>query len=155
MHTPGLSAPYAEFEQIQGQKFTDFDQVREKINELTEKVAGKNKGIVDEPIILTVHAESCPDLTVIDLPGITRIPLAGSDQKQDVEKVTKEMALRYVLYYSVPKVIIFKRYVKDPRTIILCVIAANADISTSDALQMAMTIDPEGTRTLGVITKVT
>ena len=46
------------------------------------------------------------------------------------------------------------RYVKDPRTIILCVIAANADISTSDALQMAMAIDPEGVRTLGVITKV-
>ena len=50
--------------------------------------------------------------------------------------------------------IFVKRYVKDPRTIVLCVISANADISTSDALQMAMTIDPEGTRTLGVITKV-
>lgn len=28
-------------------------------------------------------------------------------------------------------------YVKDERTIILCVIPANADISTSDALKMA------------------
>ena len=99
MHTPALKAPYAEFEQVPGQKFSDFDQVRDKINKLTEKIAGKNKGIIDEPIILTVHAESCPDLTVIDLPGITRIPLAGSDQKQDIEKITKDMALRYLLIH--------------------------------------------------------
>jgi len=46
------------------------------------------------------------------------------------------------------------RYFKDPRTIILCVIPANADMSTSDALQMAMELDPQGVRTIGVITKV-
>jgi len=46
---------------------------------LTDKVAGSNKGIVPEPIILTVYSNSCPDLTLIDLPGITRIPLSGSD----------------------------------------------------------------------------
>jgi len=46
------------------------------------------------------------------------------------------------------------RYVKDERTIILCVVPANADISTSDALQIAMRIDPKGDRTIGVITKV-
>ena len=46
------------------------------------------------------------------------------------------------------------RYVKDPRTIILCVIPANADMTTSDALQMARDLDPKGVRTIGVITKV-
>ena len=48
----------------------------------------------------------------------------------------------------------YTRFVKDERTIILCVISANADISTSDALQMAQQIDPKGDRTIGVITKV-
>ena len=43
---------------------------------------------------------------------------------------------------------------KDERTIVLCVIPANADISTSDGLQMARQVDPEGKRTLGVITKI-
>lgn len=71
---------------------------------LTDKIAGKKKNIVDKPIVITIHSHTCPDLTVIDLPGITRIPLKGSDQGQDIEKVTKKMALRYV---------------KDPRTIIL------------------------------------
>jgi len=46
------------------------------------------------------------------------------------------------------------RYVSDPRTIILCVIPANADISTSEALQMAKKVDPSGLRTLCVITKI-
>lgn len=46
------------------------------------------------------------------------------------------------------------RYVSDPRTIILCVIPANADISTSDALKMARELDPKGIRTVGVITKI-
>ena len=42
-----------------------------------------------------MFSHSCPDLTLIDLPGITRIPLANSDQKQDIEKITKEMAALY------------------------------------------------------------
>jgi dynamin 1-like protein len=46
------------------------------------------------------------------------------------------------------------RYVSDPRTIILCVIPANADVSTSEALQMAKKVDSSGIRTLGVITKI-
>lgn len=46
------------------------------------------------------------------------------------------------------------RYVSDPRTIILCVIPANADMTTSDGLQMALQLDPKGLRTIGVITKI-
>lgn len=47
-----------------------------------------------------------------------------------------------------------RRYCEDPKTIILCVVAANQDLSTSDALQMAMKLDPQGTRTFGVLTKI-
>lgn len=91
-------------------------------------MAGANRGIVDIPIILTIYSQTCPDLTVVDLPGITRIPMMNSDQKEDIEKVTVEMATRYV---------------SDPRTIILCVVPANADISTSDALNIARKLDKE------------
>lgn len=45
-------------------------------------------------------------------------------------------------------------YCEDERTIILCVIPANQDITTSDGLQMARKLDPEGKRTLGCITKI-
>ena len=73
-------------------------------------MAGKNKGIIDDPIILSIYSNDAPDLSIIDLPGITKVPLRGTDQVKDIEKVTKDMA---------------KRYVKDKRTIILCVISAN------------------------------
>ena len=60
------------------EKFTDFDIVRDKIIFLTDKIAGNNKNIVNIPIIVTIYSSTCPDLTLVDLPGITRIPLHGS-----------------------------------------------------------------------------
>lgn len=47
-----------------------------------------------------------------------------------------------------------RRYVGEPRTIILIVIPANADMTTSDGLQMAREVDPKGIRSIGVITKI-
>jgi vacuolar protein sorting-associated protein 1 len=46
------------------------------------------------------------------------------------------------------------KYVSDPRTIILCVVPANADLTTSEALMISRNLDTSGIRTLGVITKV-
>jgi GTP-binding protein EngB required for normal cell division len=130
---------WAVFGALPDKIFTDFDEVRNEINRQTDLVAGKNKGIIDDPIVLNVYSITCPDLTVIDLPGVTRVPLKGSDQSEDIEKVTKDMAMRYIT---------------DPRTIILAVLPANQDMSTSDALQMARFADPQGLRTIGVITKI-
>ena len=98
-----------------------------------------NSGIIDDPIILTIFSADCPDLTMIDLPGITRIPLKGSDQPANIEELTTSMV---------------RKYCTDDRTIILCVIPANIDVSTSDGLKLAREFDPKGERTLGVFTKV-
>jgi replication fork clamp-binding protein CrfC len=46
------------------------------------------------------------------------------------------------------------RYMSDSRTIILCVVPANADIAISDGLMMARQLDQKGIRTIGVVTKV-
>lgn len=129
--------PWGVFEEIKDQKFTDFNVVREKIIELTDKKCGSRKNIIDDPIVLNIYSPTCPDLTLIDLPGIARV--AVDDQPKDIEKVTKDLATRYC---------------KDPMTIILCVIAANQDLAVSDGLHMAKDIDPEGIRTLGVLTKL-
>ena len=66
-------------------KFYDFDDIRKTIESETDKIAGKEKGIVDIPIKLTVYSYECPDLTLIDLPGITRIAVGA---QYDIEKVT-------------------------------------------------------------------
>ena len=81
---------YAIFERTK-KKFTDFAEVRKEIERETDLVAGTNKNIVDDPIKLEIHATNAPDLTLIDLPGITRIPVKGSDQSMDIEKVTVDM----------------------------------------------------------------
>lgn len=44
-------------------------------------------------------------------------------------------------------------YMKNPRSVILTVIPANVDVVNQDILQMAEGVDPEGQRTLGVLTK--
>lgn len=124
-------------DEIPGKKFYDFKEVRNSINELTDKVCGSNKGIIDRPIVLNVYSPTCPDLTLVDLPGITRIAIGGQDP--EIEKITRNMALRYV---------------GDPRTIILVVVPANADMTTSDGLSMARECDPKGIRTVGAITKI-
>lgn len=111
--------PWAKFDEVPNKKFTDFAEVKQTIDFLTDKVCGKSKNIIDKPIVLIVYSHTCPDLTLVDLPGITRIPMAGSDQPDNIEQITRAMA---------------NRYVSDPRTIILCVLPANADMTTSDGL---------------------
>ena len=127
--------PWAVFEEVKGEKFTDFNKVRETIESLTDKVCVGEKNIVDQPIVLNVYSQTCPDLTLVDLPGVTRVPVGK--QPKNIEEITKNMA---------------KRYVSDPLTIILCVIAANSDIATSDGLKLAKEIDTGGIRTIGVLT---
>ena len=129
--------PWAVFEEVKGEKFTDFNKVRETIESLTDKVCVGEKNIVDQPIVLNVYSQTCPDLTLVDLPGVTRVPVGK--QPKNIEEITKNMA---------------KRYVSDPLTIILCVIAANSDIATSDGLKLAKEIDTGGIRTIGVLTKL-
>lgn len=128
--------PYAVFEVDKSRKYYNFDEVCKKIIEETDRVAGINKNIVNDPIKLTIYSEDCPDLTIIDLPGITRIDISG---QKDIYKITTEMT---------------GLYCKDERTIILCVIPGNADLSTSEGLKFAREWDPKGERTIGVITKI-
>lgn len=105
------------------------------IVKLTDEVAGES--IVDDPIKLTVFSPECPDLTLIDLPGITRVAMKG--HPANIEEITVNMA---------------GRYCKEDRTIILCVINANQDMATSDGIKLAKEFDPTGERTIGVITKI-
>jgi len=59
--------------------------VRKHIEKLTDDVAGNGANIVDDPIKLKIFSIDCPDLTIIDLPGITRIDVKG---QKDIEKIT-------------------------------------------------------------------
>ena len=45
-------------------------------------------------------------------------------------------------------------YIAPDNTIILAVNPANVDLANSDALQIAKEVDPDGDRTVGVVTKL-
>ena len=46
------------------------------------------------------------------------------------------------------------KYITKPNAIILAVTAANSDLANSDGLKLAREVDPEGLRTIGVLTKI-
>lgn len=44
-------------------------------------MAGKGSGISDELITLEIASPNVPDLTLIDLPGIARVAVAGQHER--------------------------------------------------------------------------
>lgn len=139
VHSIAVDKPYAIFDKNKEEKVYDFDKVKTKIEEYTDIEAGTRKGIIDSPIILTIYSKNVPDLSLVDLPGITKVPLKGSDHPENIEELTTELCIKYI---------------KDPRTIILCTVQSNVDITTSDAIKLAQKYDKNGERTLCALTKV-
>ncbi|XP_077223193.1 dynamin-related protein 3A-like isoform X2 [Tasmannia lanceolata] len=112
-------------------------EIRREIQAETEREAGANKGVSDKQIRLKVFSPNVLTITLVDLPGITKVPVG--DQPSDIEARVRTMILSYI---------------KHQTCIILAVTPANSDLANSDALQMARIADPDGSRTIGVITKL-
>lgn len=128
---------WGEFLHIPGQKFYDFHKIRDEIVKETEAKTGRNAGISPAPINLRIYSPNVLTLTLVDLPGLTKVPVG--DQPRDIERQIKEMVLKQI---------------SKPNAIILAVTAANTDLANSDGLKLAREVDPEGQRTIGVLTKV-
>ncbi|ORX43477.1 hypothetical protein DM01DRAFT_1340751 [Hesseltinella vesiculosa] len=128
---------YAEFLHVPQRKFYDFDQVRQEIEQDTARIAGDQKSISRQPIHLKIYSKHVLNLTLIDLPGLTKIPIG--DQPHDIEKQIRKLVLDYI---------------SKPNSIILAVTPANSDLANSDSLKLARQVDPEGKRTIGVVTKL-
>ncbi|XP_034448085.1 dynamin-3 isoform X4 [Hippoglossus hippoglossus] len=130
-------AEYAEFLHCKGKKFVDFDEVRLEIEAETERITGSNKGISTIPINLRVYSPNVLNLTLIDLPGMTKV--AVGDQPVDIEHQIRDMLMQFITKES---------------CLILAVTPANTDLANSDALKISKEVDPQGMRTIGVLTKL-
>jgi len=128
---------WAEFLHTKNKVFTDWDDVRREIERETDAVAGSNKGICPDPIPLKFYSTSVLSLTMVDLPGLTKV--AVGEQPEDIEAQIKSLILKFIT---------------NPNSIILAVSPANADMATSESLKIARDIDPDGRRTLAVVTKL-
>ncbi|VDD79825.1 unnamed protein product [Mesocestoides corti] len=133
----GTSKEWAKFLHNKQVIYTDFDKVREEIEKETTRLAGIGKMVSSEAIHLKVYSPNVLNLTLVDLPGITKVPVG--DQPEDIEKQINSLCLHYI---------------SNPNCIILAVTPANADMATSESLKLAKEVDPEGKRTLCVLTKL-
>lgn len=117
-------------------RFTDFPDVRQEIERINAEIA-TTMGVSTKEIFLNIYSRKVVDLTLIDLPGIIKNPL--KNQSSDLDKQINKMIYDYA---------------KQSNSIILAISPANNDLANSDALKVARNVDPEGNRTLGIITKI-
>ncbi|KAL8242450.1 hypothetical protein R6Q59_012752 [Mikania micrantha] len=133
----GTDEEYGEFLHVPGKRFYNFNEIRKEIQAETDREAGGNKGVSDKQIRLKIFSPNVLDITLVDLPGITKVPVG--DQPSDIEARIRTMIMSYI---------------KLPSCLILAVTPANSDLANSDALQIAGNADPDGYRTIGIITKL-
>lgn len=75
-HTPASvqgQEEWAEFHHIPGRKFHEFLDVKREIENETARIAGNNKGINRQPINLKIYSPHVLSLTLVDLPGLTKV----------------------------------------------------------------------------------
>lgn len=128
---------WGEFLHLPNKRFYNFEEIRTEIVRETDAKTGKNLGISSVPINLRIYSPHVLTLTLVDLPGLTKVPVG--DQPKDIERQIREMLMKYI---------------SKPNAIILSVNASNTDLANSDGLKLAREVDPEGSRTIGVLTKV-
>ena len=116
--------------------YTDMGAVQQEIIDDTNRICGTNKGISDNPIHLKLFSTKIPSLTLVDLPGLTKIPVG--DQPRDIDQRIERQVRSFIVKEN---------------SIILAVSAGNVDIANSDSLKLAKEVDPSGSRTIAVITK--
>jgi GTPase SAR1 family protein len=95
-----------------------------------------NEPFFDDVLRVEVSNPRWPSLTLVDLPGLIHTRNAGQEN-HDIDMVHK----------------LVEKYVKNPKSIILAVLDASSIPARQIILNMAEKEDPEGIRTMGIITK--
>jgi len=78
-------------------------------------------------LTVIVLCVSVLNLTMIDLPGMTKVPVG--DQPADIEIQIRNMLLEFI---------------SKENCLILAISPANSDLANSDALKIAKEVDPQG-----------
>ncbi|RYO88159.1 hypothetical protein DL764_008764 [Monosporascus ibericus] len=103
---------------------------------ITMGLAGSDKVFCSDILRVEYSSPEQPHLTLVDLPGLF---MAGNkDQSVEDAKLVETLVLSYI---------------EQPRSIILAVVSVKSEFTLQQITQRAREVDPEGNRTLGLITK--
>ncbi|RLN23930.1 dynamin-related protein 5A-like isoform X1 [Panicum miliaceum] len=141
---------YAEFMHFKKKRFTDFALVRKEIADETDRATGRTKQISTVPIYLSIYSPNVVNLTLIDLPGLTKVAVEGQPDS---------------IVYDIENMV--RSFIEKPNCIILAISPVNQDLATSDAIKISREVRPkryytamnlmkieECERTFGVLTKI-
>ena len=115
------------------------ESIIRQIEHITYKNAGNEMNITHTPIFLRIYSPNIPNLTLVDLPGLTMVACTDKGQPKDIKTQIRNMVGEYIKY---------------SKTIILCVMPARIDIEADIALDLIKEYDPNGERTIGILTKL-
>lgn len=113
----------------------DFYRLQDTLTKLNLSVP-EEQCVSDEPIEVRIYSRNVPDLTLIDLPGY--VQLSNRKQPPLLRQKIVDLCLKYIREDN----------------IILAVCPADVDLANAEALRASRLVDPEGSRTIGVITKL-
>jgi GTPase SAR1 family protein len=119
-------------------EIVELDQFEELVNDAKDAMGldGDAKAFSNDILRVEVSGPCQPHLTLVDLPGLFQ---AGNKAQSDNDvQVVKSLVLSYM---------------KKARSIILAVVSAKNDFANQIVTKYARELDPEGVRTLGIITK--
>jgi hypothetical protein len=90
---------YAEFMHQPRKRYTDFAAVRKEIADETDRETGRSKQISPVPIHLSIYSPNVVNLTLIDLPGLTKVAVEGQPDSivQDIENMVRSYIEKVLL----------------------------------------------------------
>lgn len=113
--------------------------IRENIESFTKTYAGSEKGISYKEIVIKITSSNVPNLTLIDLPGLVMVACTDQGQPEDIKDQIKDL---------------IKHYIIQENTIIMGIMPARCDIEVDSALELIKQYDKNGSRTIGIMTKI-
>lgn len=117
---------------------SEINLIREHISQKTIQICGPGMNINAKPIILNIFSHYVPNLSLIDLPGLTMVACEDKGQPADIRERIEDLVTSYI---------------EQKHSIIIAVMQARSDLETDLGLALVKKYDKNGERTIGVLTK--
>jgi len=111
-------------------------EIHDHIVRMTNASVVQEGAVADVPIHAMVQRKRCAELVLVDLPGLAYN--AEDENILNIKESTEEM---------------IRKYIEPSSVIILVAIEAQRDFGTQEVIKIAKEYDPDGERTLGILTK--